>query len=109
MISSLPANGVGVMNRGFAGLDFIKQMNDENKYFVLRICNSWKLEFNEKTALLRVGTTKKSGLYRVINFCDIDTKKEYRLVTNLPSQGKAEVNNNDILEIYRCRWGVELL
>ena len=37
MMSNLPTNAVGVMDRGFAGLKFIQDLVQENKYFVLRI------------------------------------------------------------------------
>lgn len=42
MMSSLPPDAVGVMDRGFAGLNFIEELVQENKYFVLRIKNNWK-------------------------------------------------------------------
>lgn len=44
MMSNLPADTVGVMDRGFAGLKFIQELVQANKYFVLRIKNNWKLE-----------------------------------------------------------------
>ncbi len=59
MIDALPENGVGVMDRGFAGLEYIKQVSDSQKYFVLRISNSWKLKFDDNTGLIRVGTGEK--------------------------------------------------
>lgn len=109
MMSNLPQSAIGVMDRGFAGLSFINLLCQENKYFVLRIKNNWKLEFAAETGLIRVGTGKNSGLHRVISFCDLETKTEYRLITNLPSDGEVRVSNEEIMEIYRCRWGVELL
>lgn len=109
MIDALPSNGVGVMDRGFAGLDFIKQVSEQQKYFVLRISNSWQLKFDENTGLTRVGIGKKSGVYRVINFCDLETKTEYRLVTNLPKEGASAVADEEVMDIYRCRWRIELL
>ena len=33
-MSSLPINAVGVMDRGFAGLKFIQELVQENKYNV---------------------------------------------------------------------------
>ena len=54
MMSSLPINAVGVMDRGFAGLKFIQELVQENKYFVLRIKNNWKLEFEDATRLIKV-------------------------------------------------------
>ncbi len=44
-MSKLPANAVGVMDRGFARLKFIQELVQDNKYFVLRIKNNYKLEF----------------------------------------------------------------
>lgn len=109
MVAVLPANGVGVMDRGFAGLDYIKQFSEQNKYFVLRISKSWKLELDPETGLYKVGIGKKSGIYRVINFCDLETKIEFRLVTNLPQEGELAVSDEEVRQIYRCRWGIELL
>jgi len=40
-MSNLPTNAVGVMDRGFAGLKFIQELVQENKYFVLRIKNNF--------------------------------------------------------------------
>lgn len=109
MMDALPENGVGVMDRGFAGLEYIKQVSESQKYFVLRISNSWKLEFDDDTGLIRVGTGEKAGVYRVINFCALETKTEYRLVTNLPQEGEMAVADEEVMDIYRCRWGIELL
>jgi len=109
MIDSLPRKGVRVLDRGFAGLDYIKQVSECQKYFVLRISNSWKLEFDVNTGLTRVGTGKKAGVYRVINFCDLETKTEYRLVTNLPKEEEMAVTDEEVMDIYRYRWGIELL
>jgi putative transposase len=109
MMSSLPINAVGVMDRGFSGLKFIQELVQENKYFVLRIKNNWKLEFEESTGLVKVGVSSDAQAYRVINFCDLETKTEFRLVTNLPESGDAAVHDDEIRDIYRLRWGVELL
>ena len=107
-MSNLPINAVGVMDRGFAGLNFIQEVVQENKYFVLRIKNNWKLEFEDASGLVKVGTSDDAQAYRVINFCDLETKTEFRLVTNLPSSGDAAVSDDEIKDIYRLRWGVEL-
>lgn len=109
MMSGLPEDAVGVMDRGFAGLKFIEQLVQDNKYFVLRIKNNWKLEFQEETGLVKVGSSPDAKAYRVITFCDLETKKVFRLVTNLPATGTAAVSDEEIIEIYRLRWGVELL
>lgn len=109
MMSNLPPDAVGVMDRGFAGLDFMQELVQKNKYFVMRIKNNWKLEFLSETGLVKIGSLTNAPTYRVINFCDLDTKTEFRLVTNLPADGIAAVTDNEIREIYRLRWGVELL
>jgi putative transposase len=109
MMSGLPEDAVGVMDRGFAGLKFIQALVQENKYFVLRIKNNWKLEFQETTGLIKVGKSEDDSAYRVISFCDLETKTEFRLVTNLPAVGDAAVTDDEIRDIYRLRWGVELL
>ena len=44
----------------------------------------------------------------MVNFCDVETKTEFRLVTNLPDDGDAAVSDEEIRDIYRCMWGVEL-
>jgi putative transposase len=44
----------------------------------------------------------------MVNFCDLETKTEFRLVTNLPDDGDAAVSDDEIRDIYRLRWGVEL-
>ncbi len=75
----------------------------------MRIKNNWKLEFEDSTGLVKVGTSNNAQAYRVINFCDLETKTEFRLVTNLPASGDAAVSDNELREIYRLRWGVELL
>ncbi|AFZ22639.1 transposase family protein [Cylindrospermum stagnale PCC 7417] len=109
MMSNLPADAVGVMDRGFAGLNFIQELVQENKYFVLRIKNNWKLEFESENGLVKIGSSTDAQAYRVINFCDLETRTEFRLVTNLPTNGDAAVRDDDIRDIYRLRWGVELL
>ncbi|QXE21677.1 transposase, IS4 family protein [Richelia sinica FACHB-800] len=109
MMSNLPTNAVGVMDRGFAGLKFIQDLVQENKYFVLRIKNNWKLEFEESTGLIKVGASDDAQAYRVVSFCDLETKTEFRLVTNLPRSGDAAISDDEIRNIYRLRWGVELL
>jgi len=83
MMSGLPTDAVGVMDRGFARLKFIQALVQEDKYFVLRIKNNWKLEFQETTGLIKVGSSENGQAYRVISFCDLETKTEFRLVTNL--------------------------
>jgi putative transposase len=39
--------------------------------------------------LIKVGASDDAHAYRVIIFCDLETKTEFRLVTNLPADGDA--------------------
>ena len=107
-MSKLPVNAVGVMDRGFVGLKFIQELVQEHKYFVLRIKNNWKLEFQSESRLTKIGSSSDAQAYRMVNFCDVETKTEFRLVTNLPDDGDAAVSDDEIRDIYRLRWGVEL-
>lgn len=109
MVDALPANGVGVMDRGFAGLKFLQSTASSDRYFVLRIGNKYKLEFDEDSELTQVGTGQERGLYRVVQFCNLETKTEYRLVTNLPKIGEEVITDEEVMEMDRCRWGIELL
>lgn len=100
---SLEENQVGTMDRGFAALEYLKVLQEGNKKFVIRINTNFKLEPLE-TGKWLVGTGKKRGIYRIVWFCDLGTKKEYRIVTNLPE----EIENEEVAEIYRGRWLIEL-
>ncbi|PNK01638.1 IS4 family transposase, partial [Cylindrospermopsis raciborskii S14] len=93
---------------GFAGLNFIRELVQKDKYFVVRIKNNCKLEFEVETGLVKIGSASDASSYRVVNFCDLETKTEFRLVTNLPADGEAAVTDDEIRDIYRLRWGVEL-
>lgn len=121
------------MDRGFPDLNFIQELDQSKKYFVLRIKNNWKLEFDAVTGLglpkyerrfrpwgaprrrlllllgdllVKISSSIDAQSYRVINFCDLETKVEFRLVTNLPVDGNAGVTDDEIRDIYRLRWGV---
>jgi putative transposase len=41
---------------------------------------------------------------RIVNFCNLENRHEYRLATNLNPE---EFSHEEIGEIYRCRWGIE--
>ena len=56
MMSKLPANALGVMELGFIVIKFIQELVQHNKYFVLRINNNWKLEFQSESRLIRIGS-----------------------------------------------------
>ena len=46
---------------------------------------------------------------RVVMFCDLEERTEFRLATDLPSEGEGAVSNEEIAEIYVQRWQIELL
>ena len=108
MMSKLPVNAVGVMELGLVWLKLIQEIVQEDKYFVLRIKNNWNLEFQSESRLTKIGSSTNAQAYRMVNFCDVETKTEFRLVTNLPDDGDAAVSDDEIRDIYRLRWGVEL-
>lgn len=105
-IEAIPENGIGIMDRGFSSLSRIAELlKKENKYFVLRIKNNISLEMQENGKCL-VGTGENQIEVRVVNFCDLENKSEYRLATNLPED---KFSNEEVGEIYRKRWGIETL
>lgn len=108
-IDAIPENGVGIMDRGFAALKRIQQLLQEpRKFFVIRLKNDISLELKEN-GLFKVGKGREAVEVRVVTFCDIETQTEYRLATNLPATGEFGVDNQEVGEIYRQRWGIELL
>jgi putative transposase len=89
--SMIPENGVGVMDRGFASWDFLDELSVTQTRFVVRIKNNMKTEFDHDR-------------YRVVWFCALERRSEFRLVTNLN-----QLTNEEIGEIYRNRWQIEIL
>jgi len=57
----------------------------------------------------KIGTGKDAVEVRVVMFCDLKKRTEFRLATDLPSEGEGAVNNEEIAEIYVQRWQIELL
>lgn len=108
LVASLPAKAVAIMEREFASLEFMAQMARENKYFILRINQNYTLSFIEGSELFKVGTGEEAGEYRVVNFCSLKSRKEYRLVSNLPLSGEKALTQTEIAEAYRKRWSIEI-
>jgi putative transposase len=54
----------------------------------------------------KVGKEEREVEIRVVAFCDLEKRKEFRLATNLKEE---EVNHEEIGEIYVKRWQIELL
>ena len=108
-IAATPKNGVSVMDRGFCKLERIKDLiQDKERYFVMRIKNDMSLQMLENGKFL-VGTGTKKVECRIINYCDLEERTEFRLATNLPDTGEFAVSNKEIGEFYRNRWQIELL
>lgn len=105
---AIPDKSVGVMDRGFSSIERITELSSqETRYFVLKIKNNLTLEMLE-TGFCRVGKNP-SVIVRVVAFCDLDKKSEFRLATNLPLLEESAVTNAEIAEIYCQRWQIELL
>lgn len=108
-IKATPKNGVTIMDRGFCDLERIKELKEEKeKYFVLRIKNNNKLVMKE-TGDCEIGTGKKKVVARVVAFCNVEEKTEFRLATNIAREGKRKMSNEEIGECYQKRWQIELL
>lgn len=108
-IAATPKNGVNIMDRGFCKLERIKDLiQDKERYFVLRIKNDMSLKMQENSRFL-VGTGAKKVECRIVNYCDLEERTEFRLATNLPETGEFAISNEEIGEFYRNRWQIELL
>lgn len=107
-IDATPENGVSVMDRGFSSQARLKKLlSQTNRYFVLRVKNNVKLEMLENGKFF-IGTGDNKIEARVVNFCDLEERREFRFVTNLPASGKFEISNEEIGDFYRRRWQIEL-
>jgi putative transposase len=108
-IAATPKNGVSVMDRGFCKLERIKELiEDKERYFVMRIKNDMSLKMLENGRFL-LGTGAKKVECRVVNYCDLEERTEFRLATNLPETGEFAASNEEIGDFYRNRWQIELL
>jgi putative transposase len=90
-LSMIPENTVGIMDRGFASWDFLDQMSQTKTLFIVRIKNNMKTELDHER-------------YRVFWFCNLESRTEYRLATNVE-----RMSNEEVSEAYRHRWQIEIL
>ncbi len=108
-IASIPKNSVGVMDRGFTSMKRIEELlGNKEKHFVLRIKNNVTLKMLEN-GKCEVGKGKDAVEVRVVMFCDLEERTEFRLATDLPFKGEGALSNKEIAEIYVQRWQIELL
>lgn len=91
VMGMIPENAVGVMDRGFASWEFLDQLSQIQTQFVVRIKNNMKTELDHQR-------------YRVVLFCDLESRTEFRLATNVK-----EMTNEEVGEVYRHRWQIEVL
>jgi IS4 transposase len=106
-LDATPENRILMMDRGFCKLERIdKMLEKEGRYFLMRLNSNTTLEYRGN-GIYQIG---KQGtlLARVIIFQD-KKGKEYRLVTNLPSEGENAFTDEEVKELYRQRWQIELL
>ena len=89
--SMIPQDGVGVMDRGFASWELLDELSATKTRFVVRIKNNMKTSLDHQR-------------YRVVWFCDLESRSEFRLATNLD-----QMTNEEVSEIYRNRWQIEIL
>lgn len=87
----IPEDGIGIMDRGFASWEFLEQLSQTKTLFVVRIKNNMKTELDHQR-------------YRVVWFCDLESRREFRLATNVE-----QMTNEEVGEVYRHRWQIELL
>ena len=107
-IKANPENGVSIMDRGFSSLSRIKFLLGEvNKYFLLRIKKNITIQMLENGSYL-LGKGEEQLEVRLVMFCDVETRTEFRLATNLPESGASRLSNQEIGELYRLRWQIEL-
>jgi len=91
-VESIPANAVGIMDRGFLSHDRIRELCKKEKYFVLRLKNNEEFKILEESQCCLGAKESVSGIM-IIAFCNREKKSEYRLPTNLPLSGERGITN----------------
>lgn len=99
VLGMTPENGLAVGDRGFASKDLFNDFMNSNKLFLIRIKSNWIIDENGWVDV-------KGRKVRVVNFCDLEKRIEYRLATNVPIE---IMDDEEIREAYRQRWQIELL
>ncbi|MGE5659601.1 MAG: transposase [Actinomycetota bacterium] len=91
VIKIIPEDAVGIMDRGFASWEFFDLRSLTKTQFVVRIKNNMKTELNHER-------------YRIVWFCDRESRREFRYSSNVD-----EMTNEEVSETYRHRWQIEVL
>ena len=82
------------MDRGFAALKRIKELlGNKEKHFVLRIKNNITLEMLEN-GKCKVGAGKEAVEVRVVMFCDLEKRTEFRLAIDLLWEGEGAISRS---------------
>ena len=68
-VESLPANAVGIMDRGFSSHDRIRELCKKDKYFVLILNNNERFKILEDSPCCLGAKESVSGI-RIIAFCN---------------------------------------
>lgn len=108
-VKAIPCNSVGIMDRGFASCERIQELlKEKNRFFLLRIKKNFSLKMLDN-GNFKIGQKENECEARVVSFCDLKTQEEYRLVTNLSADEFKGFTNQEIADMYKRRWEIELL
>jgi len=97
------------MDRGFSSSERVQELlKRENQYFLLGIKNNSTVNMKED-GTYEVWSNPRKVQVRLVTFSDVETRTEFRFVTNLPESGELTYTNEEIGEIYQRIWQIELL
>jgi IS4 transposase len=99
ILTTIPENAIAVGDRGFASRELFTEYIKNGVMFVIRINTNWK---TGEDGCLDIEQKK----VRVVQFYDLETRKEYRIATNISEE---IMSNEDIGDVYRKRWEIEVL
>ena len=112
-------DSIYTFDKGYYDLNWFQQIADAGAFFVTRIKNNAQIEFlgqhrpsDEKRGVIRdeiiwftepQSVKKFPGELRLVEFCDEETKKTYRFITN-----NFTLAASTIAATYKRRWQIEL-
>jgi len=94
-VDLITQNPVGIIERGFSSQDIIRELCKKHKFFVRRLKNNQIFKILEDSQGYLVAEESVLEV-RVIAFCDVDNKTEYRLATNLATSGDRAITMNKL-------------